>query len=395
MEHRPEERSGTGALGMPATVWALGLVSFFSDVGGEMVFPLLPLLMATMSGGALSVGTVEGVADAVSYLVKPFVGARSDRIRARRRFVLFGYALGGGARPFLAATGRVLTATLVRSGDRLGKGIRDAPRDALIAGSVEKERLGRAFSLNRAFDRAGAVVGPLFALLFLWLGWEVRKILWLTAIPAVATILTIAFFVRDPGAAPVSEPATKPADVAMPPRLKSFLAILFFFALGNSTDALLLVRAKDLGLPATLVVLAYVVFNASKMLTSYAGGALTDRFGAARVVLPGWFVYAAVYAGFAFAPGAWAVWPLFAVYGVYYALAEGAEKKIVTTLAPKDAKGKALGLYGATLGFGTLIASVGTQWLYGHHGPEVAFGVGAALAVVSAGLLALWSSRGD
>lgn len=381
---------------MPGTVWALGAVSFFTDVGGEMIFPLLPALMAGMPGGAAAVGTVEGIADAISHLVKPWVGARSDRFRRRKPFVLVGYALTGLSRPFLGLAGSVAAVTGIRSADRLGKGIRNAPRDALIAGTVEKGRLTRAFSLNQAMDHAGAVVGPLLAALFLAMKIPLARIFYFSAIPGALAVATVFFFVREgaPAAAKpgVPVPAPPPASSPpLPPRLKSYLAILTLFYLSNSTDALLLVRCAALGMRPRTVTLAYVVLNAVKVTTSYGGGALADRFGSARIILPGWLVYAAVYLGFAFAPSAIWIWPLFAVYGCYYGLTEGAEKTIVSRLAPPEAKGRAFGLMGFAMGVGVLIASIGTEWLYRELGPGWAFGSGAAIAIAAAIALGLWS----
>jgi MFS family permease len=379
---------------MPGTVWALGAVSFFTDVGGEMIFPLLPALMAGMPGGAAAVGTVEGIADAVSHLVKPWVGAHSDRFRRRKPFVLAGYALTGLSRPFLGLAGSVAAVTGIRSADRLGKGIRNAPRDALIAGSVEKGRLTRAFSLNQAMDHAGAVVGPLLAALFLSLKIPLARIFYFSAIPGALAVATVLFFVRE-GAPPApKDGAPAPAgSPPLPPRLKSYLAILGFFYLSNSTDALLLVRCAALGMRPRTVTLAYVLLNAVKVTTSYGGGALADRFGSARMILPGWLVYAAVYLGFAFAPSAVWIWPLFAVYGCYYGLTEGAEKTIVSRLAPPEAKGRAFGLMGFSMGAGVLVSSIGTEWLYRELGPGWAFGTGAGIAVVAAIALGLWSYR--
>lgn len=383
---------------LPRTVWALGLVSLLTDVGGDMVFPVLPRLLGAMPGvGAFAVGVVEGIGDAVSHLVKPFVGARSDRIRRRKPYVLFGYGLSGLARPVLAVVATLPAAVLVRSLDRVGKGIRSAPRDALIAASVPRAHLARAFSLHRAMDHAGAVLGGTLAAVLLWCGLEVRQVIALAAIPGALAFLTIVFLVHEPAplAVPVPLPVPAPGRSSPPlePRLRSFLWILFLFSLAASSDALLLLRAGEMGLSAAEVAAAWVVLHLVKVVASVPGGALADRAGAVPVIVAGWVVYAAVYAGFALGDGPVAAWALFVVYGTYYALTEGAEKAVVARLAPAEAKGRALGMMALATGAGTLVASLATAALYALAGPEIAFGTGALVAIGAAALLAIWARR--
>ncbi len=401
MSMRSDEPAALPASGkLPRTVWALGLVSLLTDIGGDMVFPLLPRLLAAMPGvGAAAVGLVEGISDAVSHLVKPFVGARSDRMRRRKPYVLFGYGISGAARPVLAFAATLPAAIVVRALDRLGKGIRSAPRDALIAGSVPRESLARAFSLHRAMDHAGAVLGGTIAAALLWWGLEIRDVIALAAIPGVLAFLTIVFLVKEPpaGAPPNATGAIAPASSAkapLPRSLSGFLVILFVFSLAASTDALLLLRAGDMGLSAAEVAAAWVVLHLVKVAASVPGGALADRVGATPVIVAGWLVYAAVYAGFAFGDGPAMAWGLFVVYGAYYALTEGAEKAIVARLAPAEGRGRALGMMALAVGSGTLVASIGTGALYRIAGPHIAFGSGAAIAVVAAVLLGVWGSRG-
>lgn len=403
---------------LPRNVWALGVVSLFTDVGGDMVFPLLPRLLAGMTGpGAAAVGVVEGVADAVSHLVKPWVGARSDRMRRRKPYVLAGYGLSGVVRPLLAFAGHFGVALGVRSLDRLGKGIRSAPRDALIASSTPRERQARAFSLHRAMDHAGAVIGGSLAAGLLWTGLELREVVLLSAVPGVLAFLTLLFFVREPegdgGAGADAVPAKPLTGIAaaetveeaapanggdaapLPRRLRQYFVILFVFALANSTDALLLLRIGDMGLSSSEVAAAWVVLHVVKVAASVPGGALADRVGPVWTIIAGWVLYAVLYAGFAFLAGDAAAWGLFSAYGLYYALTEGAEKAIVARLAPGEARGRAFGAMAFAMGLGTLLASVGVGVLYRWAGPAWAFGSGAAAALVAATALAVWARRDE
>lgn len=380
---------------LPRTVWALGVVSFLTDVAGDMVFPLLgPFLAGMSNAGAAAVGVVEGVADSLSHLAKPWAGRLSDR-GTRKPFVLAGYAISGVARPALAFAGSVLAAGFIRAFDRIGKGIRSAPRDALIAGSAPPEGLARAFSLHRAMDHAGAVVGPLVAAALLWLGLTIREVFLVAAIPGVLAMLAIIFLVEEERASPPQNESGASAAKAGPlPRpLVTFLWVAFVFALGSSTDALLLLHAQAMGVPIAAVPLLWTLLHVVKVATSYPGGALADRVGAVRTLGAGWLLYAGVYAGFAVATGAGAAWALFLVYGGYHGLTEGAEKAVVARLAPQGEKGRALGLFALALGAGTLIASGAAGALYHYVSPSWAFGLGAVMALLATVLLAVWSRR--
>ncbi len=391
--------------GFPRTVWAVGLVSLLTDVGGEMVFPLLPRFLGSMTAaGAAAVGVVEGVADAVSQLVRPWVGARSDARGRRKPFMLLGYGLSSAARPLLAVAHGVFGVGLLRCADRLGKGIRSSPRDALIASSVESSRLARAFSLHRAMDHAGAVLGPMLATALLAAGLSVRQVFAATLVPGALAWLAIVLFVREPDALPRPPPVEPSADGAaepdpadpaapLPESLRAFVKVLFLFALGSSTDALLLLRASEMGLGSTAVAGAWTLLHVVKVAASVPGGALADRIGPVRAVGLGWLVYAVVYAGFAVGGGGFAPWALFGVYGLYYALTEGAEKAVVARLVPRGVRGRALGTMSFALGAGNLIASAGAGWLYAQAGPEVAFGSGALLALSAMVALVWWSAR--
>ncbi|HVO29737.1 MAG TPA: MFS transporter [bacterium] len=383
----------------PATVWALGLVSLFTDIGGEMIFPILPRFLAALPGlGPTAVGLVEGVADGIAQIGKPIAGARSDRMRRRKPYVLFGYGLSGLSRPLLGLTGSVGAATAVRASDRLGKGIRSAPRDALIAGSVDHDRQARAFAVQQAMDHAGAVIGPLLAAALLGVGLSIPQVFVASAVPGLLAFLTILFFVREAPAArtPVAVAAPAPASAParpdpIPRQLQSYFVILFLFALGSSTDAMLLLHAGNSGLSPAQVTWLWSGFNAVKAVSNIPGGALADRSGPVRSILAGWVVYGLVYAGFAAAHTPGAIVALFGAYGLYFGFAEGAEKVIVSRMVSPGNRGRAFGVMGFVNGVGTFIASFATGWLYKSVGPGWAFGTGAAAALLAALAFAVWA----
>lgn len=372
------------------TVIALGLVSFFNDVGSEMVFPLLPGLLATLGAGPAFLGLLEGAADAVSAWVKYQAGGLSDRVQRRKPLVVLGYGLATLARPLSAIAFSPWHVLGVRVTDRIGKGIRSGPRDALLAASAGPENAGRAFGFHRAMDHAGAVVGPLLATLLLSLGADLRTVFLATIVPGfLAVVLTLVA-----KEAPV-ERAVPPTSVRasggagpLPPRLKSLLVIFGLFALGNSSDAFLLVRAKEVGMSDAALPLLWIVLHVSKVGFAWVGGGLADRFRKEALILAGWAVYAASYLGLAFAGTPLWVTLLFFVYGAFSGLAEPAEKALVRELAPEAVRGRAYGLYHAVLGAAAIPAGLLTGGLWSAFGHVAALATGAGIAAAAA--LALW-----
>lgn len=372
---------------LPATVIALGITSFFTDVASEAVFPLLPGFLALLGAGPTFLGLLEGVADAVSALLKYQSGRWADA-GGKKRFVLGGYALAAVVRPLLALATAPWHVLSIRVVDRIGKGVRSAPRDALISHAVTAEESGRAFGFHHAMDHAGAVVGPLLATLLLFLGLQVRTVFALTLIPGVLAVASI-FVVKEERAAPRH---AQPVDATpLPSRLKSLLVILAGFALANSSDAFLLLRAGELGVPTPLLPTAWLVLNLSKMFWSARGGAWSDRTARHRLILAGWAVYAGSYALFAFATKAWHAWALLAVYGAFAGFTEPVEKALVKELTPKSQQGRAFGAYHATLGAMAIPSGVLMGALWQSFGAPVALATGAAVAGVSAIALIGWS----
>ena len=383
-------------------VLALGLVSLLTDTATEAIIPLLPAFLMTLAGaGPVALGLIEGAADSVASLLKLVSGRAADRLGRNRPLVLAGYALSSLARPFIALAAIPAHVLAVRVADRVGKGLRTSPRDNLIAGSVPANQRGTAYGFHRAMDHAGAVLGPLLAVVFLTFWTKNLRLLFaLTAIPGALAVLAILGGVRE--AAPPAPATPRPSAPPVPlpaGRLARFLVPLAIFTLGNSSDVFLLLKAGTANgeagkIPLVGLPLLWMGFHVVKMLASTPGGRLADRLGRVRTIGLGWAVYALVYAGFAFAHSRAAVIGLFAVYGLYYGLTEGAEKALVADLAPAASRGTAFGWYHATVGLLALPAGLLFGGLWSAYGDAVAFGVGAGLALLALVLLvALAPSR--
>lgn len=402
---------------LPRAVILLGITSLFTDVATEMIFPLLPVFISSLGGGATFLGLIEGLADATSSLLKLASGYLGDRPGRKKPLVMVGYGLATFVRPFVALATAPWHVLVVRVTDRIGKGVRSSPRDALIAAAVPHEDAGRAFGFHNAMDHAGAVIGPVTATLLLHFGVPLRTVFWLTALPGLLALASAAV-VREPaaarepadaatteldvpaqlGAAPVAPtpptPTASPAPTRLPGPLKTYCAILALFALGGSSDAFLLLRARDLGVAVALLPLLWTLFNLSKLVSSYFGGSFSDRVPRVFVIVTGWVIYALTYLAFAFAREAWHAWVLFFVYGAYYGLTEPVEKALVRDLTNSELRSRAYGLYNFVLGACALPAGLITGWLWDHLSPFVALATGAALAGAASLLLLAWARRG-
>jgi MFS family permease len=381
---------------LPATVILLSLTSLVNDAGTEMIFPLLPVfLVGTLGASPAYLGLIEGAADAVSSLLKLVAGWISDRVGRRKPLVLFGYGLASAVRPLVGFATAPWQVLAIRVSDRVGKGVRASPRDALIADSVDESNAGRAFGFHQAMDHAGAVIGPLVATGLLAVGITLRHVFLLAIIPgAIATVVVL--FVRD-SPMPETPKGARAGFFAtfakLPPRLKSYLAILTVFSLGNSSDAFLLLRAKDLGVATALLPILWSVFHVAKVGSAFFGGGAADRMPRVRLILIGWGVYAVTYLGFGFAKTTWQVWALFVVYGVYYGLTEPVEKALVRDLAPAELRGGAFGAYNFVVGASALPAGLLTGWLWQAYGPAVALGVGGVVSAVAGAFLLAWGAK--
>jgi MFS family permease len=375
---------------LPVAIYAIGATSLLNDAASEMIYPLLPLFLTTTLGAtAVMLGIIEGSADALSSLLKLASGHLSDRVGRRKPLVLAGYLIATLARPLVAfahSTGFVLG---VRLTDRVGKGLRASPRDALIADLAPRELHGRAFGLHEAMDHAGAVIGPLLAFALLAAGLALRSVFLLAVVPALAACLVVALVVRE---VPRSHPAALPGGDAHALLSRPFLAYLgsvVLFGLGNSSDAFLLLRVHDAGLPLEAAPLIWSAHHVVKSLASAWGGGLADRIGHRRALALGWLVYAAIYAGFAAARGAAAFVGLFVAYGLYFGLVGGAQKALVAEVVPAAARARGYGAYHLSVGLAALPASVLFGVLYQRFGAPAAFLTGAALSLAAAALLPL------
>ena len=374
-------------------VKALSAVSFLTDVSSEMIYPLLPVFLTGVLGANASfIGAIEGAAETTAALLKLASGWWSDRVRKRKPLVVLGYGIATLMRPLVAIAQSASQVLFIRVADRVGKGIRNSPRDALIAESVDPSIRGRAFGFHRAADHAGGVLGPLiaFAILTYHLA-PIRTVFWLAAIPGVLSFIVLVAFVRD-----IERPAATPAvggpDLTVPlgARFWRVLGVIFLFTLGNSTDAFLLLRANQLGVPVALAPILWAALHVVKSMASTPGGALSDRIGRRPTLIMGWTLYALVYVGFAQASVAWHAWALFGVYGLYFGLTEGSERALVADLVSADRRGTAYGWFNLSIGLGALPASLMFGWVWDHAGAPTAFVMGASLAMAAAvGMLVL------
>lgn len=393
---------------LPRNVFSISLVSLFNDASSEIIYPVLPLFLAlTLGASRAQIGLIEGGAESLSGLLKLFSGYFSDRRGRRKGMVVFGYGLASVVRPLIGFATQWPQVFAIRMADRFGKGVRSAPRDAMIADSAAPNERGLAFGFHRAMDHAGAVVGPLIAYAVLSLiaanreeptAENYKTLFLLAAIPALISVLVAIFAVRETGhaartATNAGSDATRPA----PPRLtlrgfdsnfKRFLVILALFTLSNSSDAFLILRAQQAGVSVALIPLLWAALHASKVASSILGGDLSDRLGRKTMIVAGWVLYAAVYLAFSSISTPTEAWLLFLVYGVYFGLTEGTEKALVADLVRPEQRGTAYGLYNLAFSITVLPASLLMGWLWDWRGAPTAFAVSAALGLTSALLLA-------
>lgn len=398
---------------LPRNVWAVGLTSFFMDISSEMVINILPLFLANVLGVQTSIiGLIEGLAEATASILKLFSGWLSDKLGARKWLAVVGYGLSAITKPFfyIASSWGVIAG--VRWADRVGKGIRTAPRDALVADSVTKETRGLAFGFHRAMDTAGAMVGILIAVLVVWLAQKntldlskstFQTVVLISLLPAFLAVLSLAFGAKDVpvqgrGAAPKAMPEAMPKFSlrGMGKRFIAFLVIVSIFTLGNSSDAFLILRAQNLGISVSGILIMLAMFNLIYSLISTPAGSLSDRIGRRRLIVGGWLVYAIIYLGFAFAQAAWQVWLLYVAYGLYYGMAYGTANALVADLVPEHLRGTAYGTYNAIIGILAFPASfiAGLLWQgagrWAGFGPSAPFLFGGTLALIATLLMAVW-----
>jgi MFS family permease len=376
---------------LPSQVKRLGLVSFFNDLSSEMMVPLLPaFITGVLHLGPQVLGLMEGLAESTASILKYFAGWWSDRIDRRKPLAVFGYGLSNLVRPLMAFCTAGWQLVAVRFADRVGKGLRTAPRDALIAQAADPRGRGRAFGFHRAMDHLGALFGPLLvlALMGIW-KLELPTVFLIAAAPGLLAFLTLVVLVRERKSEPVP-PVAKPIEVE-PPVARSgfgtFVAASVLFTLGNSSDTFLVLRAHELGLPVLWAPVVWAVLHFFKAATSTRGGALSDRIGRRKTLVLGWLIYAACYLGFAFAGALWQLFAILALYGLSYGLSEGTDRAYVADLFGPAKRGHGFGLYHLSVGLAALPASLLTGFLWDACGHEVALGLGALLAFLAAAVL--------
>jgi MFS family permease len=398
--------------GLPGPIWLLGWASLVTDMATEMIYPLLPLFLTRVLGaGAMSLGIIEGVAEAANSALKIAAGRIADRTGAPKRIVIVGCALSGAVRPLIAFVSSWTHVLALRFVDRLGKGIRGAPRDAMLAHFAPAHLRGRAYGFHRAMDHAGAVIGPLIASVFLFIYPDAYRTLFALAI--IPGIIVVLILLRVPDARTGQPASLEPLDAPLnpvehdgspavrasqePARQKSrffkALAVIFLFGLGNASDAFLLLRMGDIGIAVFWIPLLWSALHVVKVVSSVVGGDLSDRFGRRTLIGAGWIVYALVYAGFGLFDSRSALVSVFLSYGIYFGLTEGVEKAWIADLTPAGSRGNAFGIYNAAIGLSSLAASVMFGLIWTRVSPQAAFLTGGALAVAATGLLYLLFSH--
>lgn len=393
---------------LPRNVWAVGFTSFFMDISSEMVINILPLFLANVLGVQTSIiGLIEGIAEATASILKMFSGWLSDKLRSRKWLAVAGYGLSAISKPFfyLASSWGLIAG--VRWADRIGKGIRTAPRDALVADSTTKETRGLAFGFNRAMDKAGAMLGLIIAAVVVWLTQAntldltkstFQTIVLLSLIPAFLAVFSLIIGAKD---VEVTGQRTAPQFSlrSMGKPFNIFLVIVSIFTLGNSSDGFLVLRAQNLGISVTGILVMLAIYNLVITLVATPAGSLSDRIGRQRLIIGGWLLYALVYLGFALAKDAWQVWLLYVVYGLYFGMAFGTANAMVADLVPENLRGTAYGTYHTVIGLlafpSSLIAGILWQGVgaWGGFGPSAPFFFGGALALLAALLMVFWMPK--
>ncbi len=384
-------------------------MSFFTDVSTEMIYPLLPVFLASVLGANASfIGAIEGVAETTASLLKLVSGWWSDKVGRRKVLVVVGYGIATFARPFTAMARSATQVLAIRLTDRIGKGIRTSPRDALLADSAPPHARGRAFGFHAAADNAGAVLGPLLAFMLLKvqgvgsLGTKhllpqdeqaLRNVFWLAAVPGIIALMILIVVVREvprrEGDAKAAGGSIGDMGGGLTKRFWAYLVVVLVFTLGNSTDAFLLLRANQLGVPVAMAPILWALLNFVKSATGTYGGQLSDTIGRKPLIVGGWLLYAAVYFAFGWAAAAWQAWALFAVYGIFYGMTEGSEKALVADIVPRSRRGSAFGWYNLAIGLGALPASLMFGAIWDRAGAPTAFAFGATLALIAALLMAV------
>ena len=387
-------------LRLDRNIYVAGVVSLLMDISSEMIYPLMPLFLSSVLGASKElIGLIEGVAESTASIVKIFSGWLSDRVGKRKGLTAGGYGISTLSRPIVAlATGWHMM-LVARFLDRVGKGVRTAPRDAIIAESTEPGRYGAAFGFHRAMDTFGAVIGPATAFFMLRVfSGNFRDVFWVSMIPGALAVITIILFIKET-ARPVGQQMGHVRQSAGAPRLsfralsgrfRFFVIIAAVFSAGNSSDAFLILRAERAGISASIIPLVYMMFNTIYSIVSLPAGIAADRFGRKRIILAGFVLFSGVYYGFARFADARSVWYLFGAYGVFMGMTEGIQKAYLAEVIPAEFKATAFGLYNMMVGLALLPASIIGGWLWDNVSPAATFYYGSVTALISAALFIVY-----
>ncbi len=381
-----QKRNGIGSF-LTRNIITLGLVSLFTDLSTEMSYAIIPIfLKEVLKAQPVFIGLVEAIAESTASILKTFSGYISDRLRKRKLFIFLGYTFSAIVKPLLALATQGWHLLIVRFADRFGKGIRTAPRDALIAESTKEEYFGRSYGFHRSMDTMGAILGPLLAFFILSLSHQNYRLLFALAfIPGLVAILFIVFGVKD--ILPQKKSTFKFSLKEINPQLRTFFFIMIIFTLGNSSDAFLLLRAKETGLNVALIPILWLSFNISYFLWSYPSGLLSDRMGRRKILIFGFFIYTITYAALAFNRSIYLLWPIFILYGLYYGFAEGNSKAYIADLSSAEHRGTVFGIYNTIVGITLLPANLLMGYLWQRLGFSIALLTGASLSLISVLLL--------
>jgi MFS family permease len=372
-------------------VFFMGIVSLLNDVASEMIYPIVPIFLTTILGAPIQIiGLIEGLANSTASLLKIISGWLSDKFKRRKIFVVFGYSLSSLSKIIIGLASSWHFVLGARFIDRFGKGTRDSARDALIADNTKNTKRGRAFGFHRAMDSLGAVLGSLIALLLISLcNINYSKIFFIAFIPSALGILILILFVRDKrrlnrNPSEINNFSFKSAWKSLDVNFKFFLLISIIFAIGNSSDVFMILRAQNLGLSVTLTILAYVLFNFSYSLFSYPAGIITDKIGPRKVLIFGYILFAAVYLAFGLINQSLFVWILFPIYGLFMALTDGVSRSYISAIVPDTLIGTAFGAYQTVTGLGAFLASFIAGWLWNLITPSAPFIFGGVMAIITA-----------
>jgi len=390
-----DEKEGKKILGIERNIFFVGLTSFLTDTATKMIYAIIPLFLMTLGATKTELSLIEGIAESTASVLKALSGWWSDKIGKNKPFMIIGYAFTALLSPLFAFVTTPLQVLIVRFTERIGKGIRTAPRDSLVAGSSEENTKGKNFGFHKAMDNSGAILGPLLATgVLLLFPRDYRKVFLLAAIPGLLGLASIIFFVKE-AKRDKTERLGKISLKDFSPRYYAFMVIIFIFTLGNSTDALLLIKASDIGILDSFIPMIYLIFNAVSVLFAIPAGMLSDKIGRERLIIFGYLLYSVIYFGFGRTSSPVVLILLFAFYGLYSAATDGVQKAMVSDLIDKNKSGTGLGLYNSIVGITLLPASVIAGLLYDNVNNQAPFYYGSVMALVATFLMIIfyWSGK--